>query len=43
MKESLEAITTWLQKSGLVVNKTKTEICALSKRAVAPVTKNRVR
>ena len=37
MEKSLEAITKWLRQSGLVVNRTKTEICVFNRRDIAPV------
>ena len=37
MEKSLESITKWLRKSGLQVNKNKTELCLFNRIDVAPV------
>jgi hypothetical protein len=37
MERTLEAITKWLRKSGLVVNGAQTEVCLFYKIITAPV------
>ena len=38
MQSSMETITKWLNDSGLVVNKSKTEMCIFSKYGIEPIT-----
>jgi hypothetical protein len=38
MEKTIEAITKWLKKSGLVVNEAKTELCLFHRNNVAPIT-----
>ena len=38
MEKTIEAITKWLKKSGLLVNEAKTELCLFHRNDVAPIT-----
>ena len=38
MEKTIEAITKWLKKSGLIVNEAKTELCLFHRNDVAPIT-----